>query len=413
MNTQVKGSTFGGAFLIAGCCIGAGTLALPIATGFSGFLPATLMFICGWFFMASTGLLLLETVLWFGKEVNIPSIAQATLGFTGKAITWGTFLFLFYSLMIAYISGGSAVFTSTLSQIFSTPMPTWIGSLLFIFLFGIALFLGTRVVDTCNRILVLGLVITYALFVIIGAPHLNTANLSGGRWDKMCFTLPVILTAFGFHQIVPTLATYMQRDARALKRAIIIGSFLPFLFYVVWEALILGIVPMEGPNGILDTMHKGLPVTSALHHAMSHSYLDVIVQYFAFFALTSTFLSVALGFVDFLADGLQVRKDKGGTLLLCCLVLLPPMILSLVYPDIFLTALNYAGGIGATILFGILPPLMVWVIRYRRGSTSPRCLPGGRVMLVVIILCSLAILSFEVLQELGFSPLPTTLETSP
>jgi tyrosine-specific transport protein len=38
------GSIFGGVLLIAGSCIGAGMLGLPIITGIAGFFPSLLMF---------------------------------------------------------------------------------------------------------------------------------------------------------------------------------------------------------------------------------------------------------------------------------------------------------------------------------------------------------------------------------
>jgi multidrug efflux pump subunit AcrA (membrane-fusion protein) len=55
--------------------------------------------------MVSTGLLLLEVNLWFKDEVSIISMADRTLGTVGKIIGWAGFLFLFYGLMVAYISG--------------------------------------------------------------------------------------------------------------------------------------------------------------------------------------------------------------------------------------------------------------------------------------------------------------------
>ena len=50
----------GGILLVAGCCIGAGMLGLPVLSAQAGFAPSILMFFVCWLFMARTGLLLLE-----------------------------------------------------------------------------------------------------------------------------------------------------------------------------------------------------------------------------------------------------------------------------------------------------------------------------------------------------------------
>lgn len=41
---EKRGSVLGGMLLIAGSCIGAGMLGLPIVTGLSGFFPSLAMF---------------------------------------------------------------------------------------------------------------------------------------------------------------------------------------------------------------------------------------------------------------------------------------------------------------------------------------------------------------------------------
>jgi tyrosine-specific transport protein len=52
------GNLFGGMLLVAGCCIGAGMLALPVLTGLSGFDPSLLVLIAAWAFLTFTAFLL-------------------------------------------------------------------------------------------------------------------------------------------------------------------------------------------------------------------------------------------------------------------------------------------------------------------------------------------------------------------
>ncbi|THG18159.1 hypothetical protein TEA_018764 [Camellia sinensis var. sinensis] len=71
------------------------------------------------------------------------------------------------------------------------------------------------------------------------------------------------------------------------------------------------------------------------------------------------------------------------------LTLIPPLILSLLDPDIFFKALDFAGTYGVLVLFGILPAAMAWSDRYSNSSESssklPLLVPGGKLTLSLVI----------------------------
>src|SRR5262245_5303976 len=100
--------TVGATLLIAGCCVGAGMLGIPVVTGPAGFFPSVLFFFFAWLFMAATGLVLATLVLWFDKpNINLLSMAKETLGRPGKWTAWVLFAFLFYAIMTAYVIAAS------------------------------------------------------------------------------------------------------------------------------------------------------------------------------------------------------------------------------------------------------------------------------------------------------------------
>lgn len=399
---EKKGSLFGAALLIAGCCIGAGMLGLPVLSALAGFEPSVLMFAVSWLFMTCTGLLLLEVNLWFRDEVNIVSMAGRTLGTVGKVVAWGVFLFLFYCLMVAYVSGSGELFADFYEELVGTKVPNWVGSVVMIAIFGMMVYLGTGAVDHFNRVLMAGLAVSYILLVYFGLPHVNTEYLKHRDWSVSAFVIPAMIVSFGFHNLVPSITNYLGGDSRRLRLAIIFGSLVPLVIYIVWEWLILGLVPIDGPGGFREALGQGDMATRALKSAVGGSWIVDLAHYFAFFAIVTSFLGVALSFVDFLSDGLKIKKTPSGKVLLCALVLLPPLVFSIIYPKIFLVALNYAGGFGAVILFGILPALMVWYGRYRKhlGNAKTQIVPGGKPMLVAVIIFSLAIVALQLAQEL-------------
>src|SRR5271170_7839028 len=103
------GHIFGGTLLISGTMIGVGMLALPVATGDGGFIPAALIYLLCWLFMLCTGLLLLEVCTWMPKDSNLITMANRLLGPIGKNICWVVYLFLFVTVMIAHVVGGGSV----------------------------------------------------------------------------------------------------------------------------------------------------------------------------------------------------------------------------------------------------------------------------------------------------------------
>jgi tyrosine-specific transport protein len=83
-------------------------------------------------------------------------MVEHTLGKKGKIACWLLYLFLFYSVLVAYIAGIGGLVSTILKQYFEISFPNWGGSLFFVILFGIVVFLGTRQVDMWNRVLMVG-----------------------------------------------------------------------------------------------------------------------------------------------------------------------------------------------------------------------------------------------------------------
>lgn len=353
--------TLGGSLIVAGTAIGAGMLALPVVTGPAGFIPSLFVLLAAWAFMTATGLYVAELSIWLKQDTNILSMAKHTLGKPGQVATWVLYLFLFYSLSIAYMVGGG----NLLVELFGNQTSDVLRILLFAVVFTSIIALGKKVVDPINRLFMVGLLVAYGCFVVIGLPAIQRENLLFADWKLAQIALPVTFTSFGFQGTVPTLASWMHYDVKRLRRAIIIGTTITLIIYIVWQGLFLGIVPREGSHGLIETLKEGRDAVYPLQYFTNSPWIWGLGRAFAFFALTTSFLGVGIGLVDFLADGLKIEK-KGmrnrARLLLFAFGI--PLVLALCYPNIFLEALSLAGGFGCAILLGALPILMVWKAKY-------------------------------------------------
>ena len=75
-------------------------------------------------------------------------------------------------------------------------------------------------------------------------------------------------------------------------------------------------------------------------------------------AITTAYLANGLGLIGFMDDLTNRYMGKVNPLLSRALSFIPPLLIALIYPDIFLQAINIAGGFGIVTLFGVLPSII-------------------------------------------------------
>ncbi len=381
-----KHHLIGATLLIAGTSIGVGMLALPVVTAAAGFIPSFFIYILAWLFMVATGLLVVEACLWCPKDANLITISRKLLGEKGAAGCWVLYLFLFYCLMVAHTAiGGQAIDQLHLG------LPSWFSSLLYVVLFAPAVYLGTRAVDRFNKVFISGVILTFFLFIGVSLGRVNVNLLTHENWSLAWTALPVIMTAFGYQNLIPTLMTYMDRDYKRVRKAIILGTSIPLLLYLVWEFTILGNVPLQALLEAEKAGHNAIiPLQAALGEG---AFLSYVGQAFAFFAMTTSFIGMAIAFFDFWADGLKWPKKGMKRLGLCGLVFGIPILIVWINPNIFLKAINLAGGLGVAILLGIYPVLFVWAGRYKhRFAHQHHLVKGGKITLSALFLFVLLVI---------------------
>ncbi len=398
------GAFIGGILLVAATAIGVGMLALPVATGSAGFLPSFVVYLIVWLFMLCTGLLLLEVCVWMPDEANLITMTRRLLGPWGQGFCWVVYLFLFFTAMIAHVAGGgealSAILGSHDGGVISSTGMMWI----YVLLFSPVVYLGAKTVGKVNSVLMMGVLLAYAFFIYISFSHVDTSLLKHVQWSKAWSAIPILFAAFTYQLIIPTLMTYLKRDVKKVRAVVIIGSSIPLLVYLVWEFLILGIVPVDR---LLLGEARGEIATIALKEILHHPRIYQVGNWFAFLVLTTSYLALALAFLDFLADGFKIKHHKAKKLGLCLIVFLIPTLIAVSYPGMFLTALKYAGGVSCTLLFGLLPPIMVWVGRYVKkyhpinAQGSVHRFPGGKPVLIVVISFVLVQMTLQLIQLLG------------
>ncbi len=393
MDSKVIGSIL----LIVGTTIGAGMLALPVATAQFGYLGSLVFLFACWFVMTTSAFLLLEVNLCMPFNSNLITMARNTLGLPGQVVAWISFLLLLYSLLSAYISGGSGLL-QYLSSVSGIHISTSLSVILFTLIFGSIVYFGIRVIDMVNRGLMSAKIIGYLILMVLLLPDVTTAHLT--HFDLSALSksgaLMVTITSFGFSIVVPSLRVYLSGDVKKLRKVILIGSLIPLVCYIIWDTAIMGLLPLQGENGLLSILHAN-NTTSALVDSLSKivssSLVEVLVKFFTSVCVLTSFLGVSLSLTDFLSDGFSLEKVGINRLIISIAAYLPPVLVVLIYPNAFMTALEYAG-IYVIVLLIMLPALMAYAAR-KKYQQAPFRVFGGNLLLMSFILISCAIILYS------------------
>ncbi|KAK2431383.1 tyrosine-specific transport protein [Trifolium repens] len=385
------GSLSSAIFLVAGTTVGAGILAIPAVTQESGFLASTVTCIFCWAFMVVTGLLIAEvnvnTMCDLGSGgVSLVSMARRTLGTVGVQISCWSYIFIHYALLVAYIARSSDILTNFLG------IPTWESATLFSFIFGAICFFGSqRFIGAINGVLVIGIIGFFAALVTVASGNLHLDALLKANFQAAPMSIPIIALSFVYQNVVPVLCTNLEGDLLKVRSAIILGTGIPLVLFLIWNGVILGTVG-DNPMG-LDPLQQ---------LRSSNGTIGPIVEIFSLLAIGTSYIGFVLGLTDFLADLLNLPTGQNRPLPYI-LTLIPPLILSLLDPEIFFKALDFAGTYGVLLLFGVIPAAMSWSDRNSNSSSSvklPELVPGGRITLLMVLGSSGYVILSELFENL-------------
>lgn len=378
----------GGVLLIVGTSIGGGMLALPVANAALGFWPSSLFLLICWGLMTLGALFILEVNLYLPPGKNMISMASATLGLPGIIIAWLSYLFLLYTLLSAYISGGADVLNGVLQKI-HIHASDWQLILSFTLLFGFIVYGGIRRVDWVNRGLMFGKLAIYLILVVLFVPHIHMKHIQSGSFYSFSGSLMILITSFGYAIIVPNLRQYFNDDIRKLRKVILIGSLIPLACYMAWDAVIMGSLSTSGLITLMNSTHATSELALMLSNNVHNVAINSLFVTFSSICMLTAFLGVSLSLMSFLSDALTLQQRSWQGFILFLLTFLPAVILVLLYPGIYMHALNYAGFF-CVILLLLLPALMSYF--GRQNATRLYVVPGGKFSQLLLIISSIFLL---------------------
>jgi tyrosine-specific transport protein len=387
--------------LVAGACIGGGMLAMPIQTAEAGFFPSFLAMSLCWIFMTFTGLLLVEATLWIKDKAHFSTLAMTFLGRWGKTLCLIVYLFMNYASLIAYTAGGAALLDQWAIDLLGFSLGYAGSCIAFTAIFGAVVYAGSMFIGKINALLVGAMIFAYFNLVGSGLSAIHTEYLSPrSPWWQGIAAVPIILAAFSYQMIVPSICSYLEYNVKALKKSIVVGTMIPFAVYGIWLLLIHGLIPYEGEGGLQEAFIKGSATTDPLKHQFAGLFLKIMADSFAFCALVTSYLSLSLGLFDFIRDVFRGMKVYITQHTITLLSIIPSLILAILYPRALLECLDISGGFGDALLSGLIPVAIVWIGRYSKKfapdrASSEYTSPGGKSALLLTAGVALGIFAYQ------------------
>ncbi|MCF7791844.1 MAG: hypothetical protein K9M56_07590 [Victivallales bacterium] len=378
-----KESILGLALLITGATVGAGVLGLPVQTGLSGALPSSVGILSAWAVMTLTAIVIAER---FKRSENsildYPTLFKKDFGIVGKYLAIFGYLINYYGIMVAYLCGSAAILAFLI--------PVNINQNIYILVFFIptamiAIF-GLSYVVKANKLFMLILGISFLLLLALVAHRIHPKHYLYTDWSFLIPATPVILTTFLFHNIIPPICRNLNYNRRKIWTTIVLGTSLSCIIVLIWNFVSIGAIPMggKGEGNLLYAYLNGEPATVPLAAGLHARKITTTGMIFSLCAIFTSFISVSMGLKGFIRDFVVSTFKLDNQKLNLFLTFGPSLAVAILYPSLFLDALDIAGGVGGVIIFGIFPALLL--IKYSRKFTSVKAICGIILFIVLLFL---------------------------
>ncbi|CAL9777375.1 unnamed protein product [Musa acuminata subsp. burmannicoides] len=214
--------------------------------------------------------------------VSLVSMAMRTLGNFGVQAACWSYIFIHYALLVAYVAHSSEILTNT----FSIPLQ--------------------RVIGAINGFLVLGIVVSFTSLVsgliwLIASGGLQWQSLRQAHFEAIPQSIPIIALSFVYQNVVPVLCTNLEGD---LSKVVVLGTAIPLVLFLIWNAGILGTIPNLDTTGALTDPLQQLHYENGIP----------IVEVLSFFAIATSYIGFVLGLSDFVSDLLKLPSGQSKPL---------------------------------------------------------------------------------------------------
>ena len=318
---------------LTGITIGAGILGIPYVVAQSGLFIGLMHLIILGIFILILNLYVGEIALRTKGTHELTGYASLYLGRYGKKTMTIILIIGIYGALIAYLIGEG----QALAAIFNYPNDN-IFTILFFIIVSPIIFFGLKIFEKAELAIGVGVLSLIFVLVLLLFPYMQSSHLTTISPQKAFIPYGVILFAFLGATAIPEMKEELRKNKKQLKKAIIIGSLIPLIVYLLFTIIIIGVTG-ESTTEI---------ATIGLGFALGKNML-LLGNIFAVLTMTSAFLGLGLALKWMYIYDYKINNSFA--FLLTCFI---PLFIALLGITTFIKTLAltgvFAGGIQGLLL---------------------------------------------------------------
>jgi len=339
---------------LMGTIIGAGVLGIPYVIAQSGLLLGIINLLVVGFALLVLHLCLGEISLRTKGLHQLSGYMEIYLGKIGKHLIAFSMMVGIYGAMVAYIIGEGEI----LKTIFGGhPL---IYSLAFFVIVSIIIFMGIKATGRAEMIVTSLMILIVLAIGIFSFSKIDPTHFTAIHWQNIFLPYGVILFAFVGTAAIPELREELENQKHQMKKAILIGSILPIVVYLLFAVIVVGLVGLKNFN----TLAPNDRIATIALSIFADPYLGLAANIFAVFAMFTSFIGLGLALYQMYEYDYHLKKIWAFFL-----TVIPPIIIAISGLTHFIAVIGFTGAIAGGV-DGILVMLAYWKAK-RNSQRKP------------------------------------------
>jgi tyrosine-specific transport protein len=348
-------SKINGILIIIGSSIGAGVLGMPITCSLVGLIPSLIIMLIVALYMNETAKII--TRLLIKTQSDDLSVAfKKNLSTSNYKISLITYSFLFITIIAAYISKSSTLLKTIIDNAVYTNININICYIIIISTMILILNSKNTQFKYVNNILTIALISVFLIIIFQNTKsEINITNIEKINITNIKYVYPILITSFGFHNILPYLKNEFKNNEKKLNQSINIGIVLTLVIYITWISFIIIFKNNYYKLDDIENYNSDKIITELLIIKNNNNLTITIVNTFSFLAIITTIFGITISMNFFFK---KIFTEVPGKIIKM-LIIIPPIIIIKLNTNIFFTALEISGGILTLTIFGLMPIIAI------------------------------------------------------
>ncbi|HIH2762872.1 MAG TPA: aromatic amino acid transport family protein [Candidatus Azoamicus sp.] len=340
-----------GILLIIGSSIGAGALGMPIPCSLAGLIPSLIIMLLVALYMNETAKIIINLLIKTDSD-DLSLALKKNLSSKNYKLSLITYSFLFITIIAAYIAKSSTLLKTLIDTTICVNINVNICYLIITSTMILILNSKNTQFNYTNNILTIVLISIFLLIILQSSKaDINIKNIENINITNTQYVYPILITSFGFHNILSYLKNEFKNNKKNLNRSINIGVIITLILYILWISFIILFKNSYYKLGDIENYNSDKIITELLIIKKDNTLTIAIINIFSFLAIITTIFSITISIKTFLKKNFTKLSEK----IITILIIIPPLIIMKLSANIFFTALEISGSILTLIIFGIMP----------------------------------------------------------